>query len=74
MWYEPIVGAILFGIITIIVGYVSGYIIKKFDNSKVPEECAEWNKNHIMKKSLFITGALTWLLSFGYTKYSQKLV
>lgn len=69
MWYEPIVGIIVFGVLTILFGYVSGFIMKKFDNSKIPVECAEWNNNHIMEKSLFVTGALTWLFSYAYTKY-----
>jgi hypothetical protein len=69
MWFEPVFGAILFGVITVLVGYVSGFVVSKMNNSEVPEECKNWNKNYVMEKSLFITGALTWLISFAYMKY-----
>lgn len=69
MWYEPVFGAILFGIITVIVGYAAGFIVKKLQRSAVPESCADWNKNRVMEKSLFLTGAVVWLLSFGYSKW-----
>lgn len=69
MWYEPVIGMLHVGVLAIICGYMSGFILKQFDNSKIPSECTDWNKNHIMEKSLFITGALIWLFSYGYTKY-----
>jgi hypothetical protein len=72
MWYEPVIGAILFGVITVLIGYVSGFLIKKLENSQIPAECADWNKNHVMEKSLFVTGALTWLLSYGFSKYPMS--
>lgn len=72
MWYEPVIGAIIFGILTVLVGYVSGFLIKKLHNSTIPAECANWNKNFVMEKSLFVTGALVWLVSFGVNKYVKR--
>ena len=72
MWYEPVYGAILFGIITIIIGHVSGFLVHKLHKSTIPPECADWNKNHIMEKTLFLTGAITWLISFMYAKWMIK--
>lgn len=72
MWYEPIIGVILFGSITVLVGYISGFMIKKLTNSKIPAECADWNKNYIMEKSLFVTGMITWLMSYIFVKYVQS--
>lgn len=71
MYYEPILGMILFGILTIVMGYVSHYIVAKIDKTATPAECADWNKHHVMEISLFITGALTWLVSFGVAKYAN---
>jgi hypothetical protein len=67
-----LIGVVLFGVLTIILGYVSGFIMKQFNGSKVPAECADWNKNHIMEKSLFITGMLVYLTSYGYTYFMSR--
>ena len=69
MWYDPIVGIIIFGILTLVFGYISGYILKHFNHSKIPAECVRWNDNHIMEKSLFLTGAMIWVASYMYAKY-----
>lgn len=68
MLFEIIIGMVLFGIITIVLGYVSGFILGRFEHTKIPVICADWNKNHIMEKSLFITGALSWLFSYTFSK------
>ena len=73
MWYEPIVGMLIFGVITMLLGYASGFVIKKMNNSYIPIECSDWNKHHVMEKTLFVTGMLTWLVSYGFAKYSAKI-
>lgn len=69
MWYKLIMEVILFGFITVLIGYIAGFLIKKFENSSIPKECADWNKNRVMEKSLFITGILSWFVMHGFEKY-----
>lgn len=59
-----LIEAIVVGIITIIVGTLSGKILSTYTNSNVmlPEVCNSWNKNYVMEKSLFLTGFLTHIL------------
>lgn len=53
---------ILFGILTVIVGALSGFIVQKTSNTVVPRECADWNKNRVMEKSLFLTGIILYFV------------
>lgn len=59
-----LIEAIVVGIITVIVGTLSGKIFSAYATSDVqlPDECKSWNKNYVMEKSLFVTGFLTHLL------------
>lgn len=69
MWMQvlkALVCATIFGVLTVLVGYFSGFVMNQMKNSKLPEECADWNKNFIMEKSLFLTGFLTWLIALGF--------
>ena len=55
-----IIEALFVGIITIIIGHLSRYLLNKFYN--VEEKVSiydDWNKNYIMEQKLFITGFLT---------------
>jgi len=62
MMTNKIINMILYGIITVIVGYIVGYLLEHVKKTKIPENCKDWNKNHIMEISLFITGAITWYI------------
>lgn len=54
--------AVIVGILNILVGYLAGYIIHFTNISQVPPECADWNKHHVMEKSLFLTGFLVCII------------
>lgn len=51
-----LIEAIIVGIITVICGLAAGYIVSRIEPSESPKECKEWNKNHVMEKSLFLAG------------------
>lgn len=53
-----IIEALFVGISTVIVGFVVSQLSKLFIKNKksLPIECKDWNKNHIMEISLFLTG------------------
>lgn len=50
--------ALFVGISTVIVGFFVSQLYKLFVKKKqsLPVECKNWNKNHIMEISLFLTG------------------
>jgi hypothetical protein len=51
------------GIMTILIGYISYYIINEiYPIDFLPEICKKWNKNYTMEKSLFLTGFLLHIL------------
>jgi small basic protein len=62
--------AIVIGIMTVVVGTVIGKIFQ----TEVPSQCKDWNKNHVMEISLFLTGAAIHLLCeyFGVNKWYCK--
>lgn len=65
-FFEITKGILMFGIVTVLVGYCVGFaanIINKPYVSKECSDCKDWNKNHIMEITLFITGAVVWLIS-----------
>lgn len=51
--------AVAVGIVVVVVGVLVGFVLGKTMNVDLPKACRQWNKNHIMELSLFITGALT---------------
>ncbi len=52
-----LVAALVFGLLTIIVGYIGAIVAKIVsDVPMMPRECAKWNQNHTMEWSLFFTG------------------
>ena len=57
-----LIEAVIVGIVVMLVGTLSGYIVGKFNNIDLPSVCKKWNKNHVMEISLFITGFFTHLL------------
>ena len=46
------------GIVVLVVGTIVGFILGRFMSVDLPKACREWNKNHIMELSLFLTGFL----------------
>ena len=57
-----LVEAIVVGIGTVVIGSLVGFILSRFFKTNLPEICKEWNKNHIMEISLFLTGFVIHLL------------
>lgn len=72
MNFEPIIGSIILGLLTIVIGFGSFNIVKRFERTKIPSDSANWNKNHVMEISLFITGCLIWIVSYALSKYQIK--
>ena len=60
--YRLLIEAIVVGISTVIIGSIVGLILSKVVKTNLPKICKEWNKNHIMEISLFLTGFLLHLL------------
>lgn len=58
---NSIIVAIIFGILNILLGYIAGFIVSHTHVSHVPPECANWNKEYIMEKSLFMTGIMLYV-------------
>ena len=57
-----LIEALFSGIIVVIVGSIIGYGLGKVMGVDLPKICKEWNKNHIMELSLFLTGFFTHIL------------
>ena len=56
------VEAIVVGIMVVVVGTLVGYLLGKSFSVNLPKMCHEWNKNHIMELSLFLTGFLVHII------------
>lgn len=72
---EIIIGVFIFGILTVIVGYVSGFIVGKLNQRYISKDCInckDWNKNHVMEITLFLTGAIVWLISFYISRIPKN--
>ena len=50
--------AIVVGIMTVIFGNVSGFVVGSFLKVNLPQICSTWNKFYTMEVSLFVTGVL----------------
>ena len=58
-----IIEAIFVGIITIIIGHISRFVLNKFYNVEdIVNIYKDWNKDYIMEKKLFLTGFLTHII------------
>ena len=56
-----LVEATVVGMITVIIGSIVGFILAKYfspNSPNSPKTSRDWNKNHIMEISLFLTGFL----------------
>lgn len=58
---KTLIESLAFGVIVVVMGNLTGYIIGQYFSSNLPPICKSWNKNHIMEISLFITGMLSYL-------------
>lgn len=75
MDYQKIlIEAVVVGILTILIGYLSSFIIGYFEKVDLPDVCKSWNKNYTMEKTLFLTGFLIHILSevFGLNRWYCK--
>ena len=61
-YYQLIIEALVVGVIVVLVGTFSGFVISKFIVNDMPPVCKDWNKNFIMELSLFFTGVVTHIL------------
>jgi hypothetical protein len=58
-----IIEAMFVGIITVIIGHLSRYLLNLYYNVEEKVSIYEdWNKNYIMEKKLYITGFLTHII------------
>ncbi len=57
--------AICSGILAILIGYGSKFIVKPFTHVSLPDVCKEWNKKYVMEWSLFIVGVVLFLVWYG---------
>jgi hypothetical protein len=69
-----IIESIAVGIITVIIGTLSGLLIGRLFSSDLPKVCKTWNKNHVMELSLFFTGVLVHIMCelLGINKWYCK--
>ena len=59
---QIIIEAIVVGIITVIIGNISGLLVASVLKVNLPEICNDWNKYYTMEITLFLTGFLIHLL------------
>tara|TARA_A100001015_G_C14830964_1_gene648559 strand:- start:283 stop:528 length:246 start_codon:yes stop_codon:yes gene_type:complete len=62
------------GIVVVVIGTLVGFVIGYFTKTELPPVCKDWNKNHVMEASLFLTGVITHILfeMFGGNKWYCK--
>jgi len=74
--YKLFVEALVVGIMTVVVGNVIAFLIRKINvfSVKLPDLCKDWNNFYIMEICLFLTGFILHLLceAFGVNKYYCK--
>lgn len=54
---------IKFGILTVIIGNIIGFLVSLLLSADLPEVCKDWNKYYAMEVSLFMTGVILYLLT-----------
>tara|TARA_A100001015_G_scaffold127945_1_gene141853 strand:- start:172 stop:414 length:243 start_codon:yes stop_codon:yes gene_type:complete len=71
---QIITEAIVVGIITVIIGNISGLLVASMLKVNLPEICKDWNKYYTMEITLFLTGVLIHLLCefIGINKWYCK--
>lgn len=52
---------LVIGLLTVLFGYVAGYIVGLMYKVELPAVCDSWNKHYVMEKTLFLTGVLAHL-------------
>jgi len=68
----PSMSAVIFGVLTVVLGHVSKSITRPWLEVQLPEICQKWNDNKIFEISLFLTGVLTYIVFyFAKTTISQ---
>jgi len=50
------------GFLTVIIGVIVSFVLQKLSNAKIPQECKDWNKYHVMELALFLTGIILYLV------------
>jgi len=75
-----ILEALIVGILVIIVGNLSVYLVGKQFSVNLPDICDTWNKYYTMEMSLFLTGFLTHIIcqltgiNKWYCKYGDACI
>lgn len=49
---------VIVGLLTVLFGYIAGYLVSLWSNNTLPIVCHDFNKNYVMEQTLFLTGAL----------------
>ena len=57
-----LIEAVVVGISVVIIGSLVGYVVGRSLSVDIPKLCKEWNKNHIMEITLFLTGFILHLV------------
>ncbi len=57
-----LIEAVVVGVAVVFIGSLVGYVVGKCLSIDLPKLCKEWNKNHVMEISLFLTGFTLHLL------------
>lgn len=52
---------LVIGLLTVLFGYVAGYVVGLIHKVELPAVCDSWNKHYVMEKTLFLTGVLAHL-------------
>lgn len=63
---------IKFGILSVIIGNVIGFLVSLLLAADLPEVCKDWNKYYAMEVSLFMTGVILYLLTNNASSYFKK--
>jgi hypothetical protein len=59
-----LMGMLVMGLLTILVGSIVQCAINAVNPHVIPEACKDWNKDHIMEKNLFLTGSVLYLIGY----------
>ena len=56
-----LVELLVVGFLTVVFGYVAGFLVKMIHDVEIPEVCKAFNEHYVMEKTLFLTGVLLYL-------------